>query len=141
METIVTLTTPTGIRIRIQIDDETSPLRTSLRTAALMTIQRPTGIIIDSTETDLAEFLTGALRDSAPPSSTFRPSDREFCWEVVQRGRVVKGGYTTGLENACTLCRACYEELLDLYPESASMLRGTVMEGDEEIWTTDDDEE
>jgi hypothetical protein len=46
-----------------------------------------------------------------------------------------------GLEAACTLCRASHLDLLDLHPEAASEIRGTVSEADEEIWTTDDDEE
>ena len=141
METIVTLTTPTGIRIRIQIDDETSPLRTSLRTALLMTLQGHTGIIIDSKETDLAAFLTEALRESTPPKVTFGPSDREFSWEVTKGMRVVACGYATGLENACTMARASHLDLLDLHPDGAAEIRGTVMEADEEIWTTDDDQE
>ena len=146
METIVTLTTPTGIRIRILIDDETSPLRTSLRTALLMNIGYigsgdPDGIIIDATRTDLAQFLTEALRDSAPPKIIFQTSEREFSWEVTKGRQVLACGYATGLESACTFCRAKYEELLDLSGESASALRGTVSEANEEIWTTDDDEE
>ena len=141
METTVTLETPTGIRIRIQIDDETSPLRTTLRTALLMGLQGNHGIIIDSNWGDLIDFLTDAVRDSAECKITFKPSEREFSWEVTQGRQVLACGYATGVENACTLCRAKHSELLDLSGVSESELRGSVSEADEEIWTTDDDEE
>lgn len=68
-------------------------------------------------------------------------TEREFSWEVTRGKRVVSCGYAMGLEAACTLCRASHLDLLDLHPEAASEIRGTVSEADEEIWTTDDDEE
>jgi hypothetical protein len=68
-------------------------------------------------------------------------ADREFNWEVTRSRRVVACGYAMGLEAACTLCRASHLDLLDLYPNEAAEIRGTVSEADEEIWTTDDDEE